>query len=361
MKRLLMACLFCAAQAHAQTETNKKLLTSTHFSALTAKAKDMNYSGTILIYRGKEKLLDWSNGKAEEEKGIVNSSAIRYNIGSIGKSFTSVLVMQLIEQGKLDLDKPVRKYLSEKVFSAGSPSITIRHLLNNTSGLGDYFESPEFSEEKTISTDDHLQLINKMKPVSETPGAGLHYSNSGFIVLGKILEQVYQKPYQQIVYERLLKPAGISDQQKVNAATGYFTDSTGLKRGEGNDPARWSAAGGIFLSAKELHAVINGIVDGKYIQPATLQRIWQKESRPEHEPPFVNYGLGWMLEDPNCIRLRGHNGGVKGFQAAFRYLPDDDLYIYFLSNRDGGIEAMFMNTIFMLMEAKGCKMEMPGQ
>jgi CubicO group peptidase (beta-lactamase class C family) len=361
MKRLVMVCLLFATQIQAQNQTNKKFLTSTHLSTLMTKAKEMNYSGTMLMYQGEEKLLAWSNGMAQNESGVANSTEVRYNIGSIGKSLTAVLIMQLLEQQKLELDKPVRQYLPKEVFSVGSPAITVRHLLNNTSGLGDFFESPDFSEEKTITIDDHLKLINQMKPVSDTPGTQLHYSNSGFIVLGKLLEQAYGKPFQQIVQERLLKTAGIRYQQKVVQVTGYFMDSTGLKKGEGNDPARWTSAGGIFLSANELHLLIHGIVTGKFIRKETLQRLWQKESRPEHEPPFVHYGLGWMLEDPNCIRLRGHNGGVKGFQSAFRYLPDDDLYIYFLSNRDGGIEAMFMNSIFMLMEAKGCKMEMPGQ
>lgn len=361
MKRLLMVCLLFATQMHAQNQTNKKFLTSTHLSALTTKAKEMNYSGAMLVYQGNEKLLAWSNGMAQNESAIANGIDVRYNIGSIGKSLTAVLIMQLVEQQKLELDKPVRQYLPKEVFTAGASTITVRHLLNNTSGLGDFFESPDFSEEKTITIDDHLKLINRMKPVSDTPGVQLHYSNSGFIVLGKLLEQVYGKSFQQIVQERLLKPAGINYQQKVTQATGYFVDSTGLKQGEGNDAARWTSAGGIFLSANELHLLMNGIITGKYIRKETLQRLWQKESKPAHEPPFVNYGLGWMLEDPNCIRLRGHNGGVKGFQSAFRYLPDDDLYIYFLSNRDGGIEAMFMETIFLIMDKKGCKMEMPGQ
>ncbi|MGV3594008.1 MAG: serine hydrolase, partial [Sediminibacterium sp.] len=143
-------------------------------------------------------------------------------------------------------------------------------------------------------------------------------------------------------------------------ATGYYVEKDSLKVGEGNDPSKWSSAGGLFLTVQELHLLIKGIMDGKLISKESLQRLWTKESRPEHEPPFVHYGLGWMLEDPNCIQLRGHNGGVKGFQAAFRYLPQEDTFIYFLSNRDGGIESMFMETIFLLMERKGCKMEMPG-
>lgn len=360
MKQLLMACLLLSTQTIAQTETKKKILTSLDLGALTTKATEMKLSATMLVYQGNKNLLTWSGGLADAEKKIDNSDKIRYNLGSIGKSLTAVLIMQLVENKKIELDQPVRKYLPIGTLKTGSEAITVRHLLNNTSGLGDFFESPDFKEETTLSIDDHMKLINAMKPISDTSGTSMSYSNSGFIVLGKLLELQYGKPYQQIVKEQLLKPVGVDYDRQAATATGYYEENKTLKVGEGNDPQRWTSAGGIFLTAKELHQVISGLMAGKYIKKESLERLWQKETRPEHEPPFVHYGLGWMLEDPNCIRLRGHNGGVKGFQAAFRYLPDDDVYVYFLSNRDAGIEAIFMETIFFLMEKKGCKMEMPG-
>jgi CubicO group peptidase (beta-lactamase class C family) len=360
MKHVWIACLLISFQLQAQTETSKKLLTSTDLSVLASKAKANQFSGTLLMVQGKDNGWSWSNGLAQEELKIANGDGVRYNLGSIGKSLTAVLIMQLIEQKKMVLDEPVKKYLPAGTLTTGSDAITIRHLLNNTSGLGDFFESPDYSESKTISIDDHMKLVNGMKPVSMEPGKSLHYSNSGFIVLGKLLELHYGKPYQQIVKERLLQPVGIHYDAKKPIATGYYVEKDSLKIGEGNDPSKWSSAGGLFLTVQELHLLIKGMMDGKLISKESLQRLWTKESRPEQEPPFVHYGLGWMLEDPNCIQLRGHNGGVKGFQAAFRYLPQEDTFIYFLSNRDGGIESIFMETIFLLMERKGCKMEMPG-
>lgn len=360
MKHLWIACLLISLQLQAQTETTKKLLTSTDLSVLASKAKANQFSGTILIVQGKENGWSWSNGQAQEKLKIANGDGVRYNLGSIGKSLTAVLIMQLVEQKKILLDQPVRKYLPDGTLTAGSDAITIRHLLNNTSGLGDFFESPDYSETKTVTIDDHMKLLNAMKAVSDEPGKTLHYSNSGFIVLGKLLELHYRKSYQEIVKERLLKPVGINYDAKKTLATGYYLENGSLKVGEGNDPSKWSSAGGLFLTVQELHQLIKGIVTGKFIAKQSLQRLWTKESRPEQEPPFVHYGLGWMLEDPNCIQLRGHNGGVKGFQAAFRYMPDEDVFVYFLSNRDGGIESIFMDTIFLLMEKKGCKMEMPG-
>ncbi len=360
MKHLWIACLLISFQLQAQTETSKKLLTSTDLSVLASKAKANQFSGTLYIVQGKENGWSWSNGQAQEKLKIANGDGVRYNLGSIGKSLTAVLIMQLVEQQKIVLDQPVKKYLPTGTLTVGSDAMTVRHLLNNTSGLGDFFEHPDYSEAKTITIDDHMKLVNGMKTVSDEPGKTLHYSNSGFIVLGKLLELHYGKPYQQIVKEQLLKPVGINYDVKKPTATGYYLENDSLKLGEGNDPSKWSSAGGLFLTVQELHQLIKGIVEGKFISKESLQRLWTKESRPEQEPPFVNYGLGWMLEDPNCIQLRGHNGGVKGFQAAFRYMPQDDVFVYFLSNRDGGIESMFMETIFLLMEKKGCKMEMPG-
>lgn len=359
MKYLWMLCMLGVAQLQAQNETPKKLLTSTDLTRLADKAKAMPFSGTVMIIQGKESSWSWSNGLAQENNQLANGDDIRYNIGSIGKSLTAVLVMQLAEQKKILLDDPVRKYLPAGTFTSGSATITIRHLLNHTSGLGDFFESPDYSETQTRSIDDHMKLVNAMKPVSPEPGKSFHYSNCGFIVLGKLLEHYYGKPYQQIVQAQLLLPLGIDYNAPMKTATGYYIEKDSLKIGDGNYPALWTSAGGLFLSVKELHLLIKAITEGKFISKQSLQQLWNKESRPEQDPAFIHYGLGWMIEDPNCIQLRGHNGGVKGFQAAFRYLPEDDMYIYFLSNRDGGIEQIFMNTIFLLMDKKGCKMEMP--
>lgn len=84
--------------------------------------------------------------------------------------------------------------------------------------------------------------------------------------------------------------------------------------------------------------------------------MWNKESHPEMDPPFVHYGLGWMVEDPAGVLLRGHNGGIGGFQSAFRYLPQDDLYFSFLSNYGNSVDEMFLQVVIYLMHRKGLKL-----
>ncbi|ULQ54912.1 beta-lactamase family protein [Flavihumibacter rivuli] len=341
---------------HRPSDTTRLLLGPADADSLKARIASTNFSGTFQLVQGNQTIMSFSKGWASEQAKQTNTAETRYNIGSIGKSLTAILIMQLVEQQAIQLDQPVNKYLSKSWQIGNGDKITIRHCLNQTSGLGDYFEHPKYNDSATRTIDQHMALVKDMKLVKDTPGIDLHYSNSGFIVLGKILEERYQKSYQEIVKTKLLQPAGIDYAAKVPYGTGYAQKDGVWVIGEGNDPSHWTSAGGIFLNTRELNQVLTALLKGKYISAASLQQLWGKESRPAHEPPFVHYGLGWMVEDPGGFPLRGHNGGVRGFQAAFRYVPSDDISFYIFSNRDGGAEEVFMMVLFYMMEKKGVKM-----
>lgn len=323
---------------------------------IVEKANEIGFSGTIFIYQDKQQVYYHRSGYANVDDQIQNDSSIRYNIGSIGKSITAILMMQLVEQGKIKLNENANQYLP-KAFQLNHPSgVTVRQLLNMTSGLGDYFDSPDYSD--TInSVDGLMKLVLAAKPANDTPGIRINYSNSSFIVLGKILEHHYQKSYQQIVVEKILRPAGILfDQSKIHAV-GYSQENDKWIVGKDNMHGNWSAAGGLYLTVTELHAVIKTLINGGYINQQTLNSMWNKEVHPEMDPPFVYYGLGWMVEEPGNVKLRGHNGGVRGFQSVFRYIPDDNLYIYILSNHENGAENLFMQTLMHYLNRKGIQLQ----
>lgn len=315
------------------------------------------FCGSFLLVQGNRTLVSVSKGLAHERDKVPNMSDTRFNIGSIGKSLTAILIMQLVEQGKLSLNHPVNSYLPELWKIANGGKITIRHCLNQTSGLGDFFEHPKYNESTTHTIDQHMELVKDMKLVSDTPELKLQYSNSGFIVLGKILEVIHKKPYQDIVKDLLLKPAGINYADKKPVSTGYVINDGQKVIGEGNDPSHWTSAGGIFMTTGELNQLMTALLQEKYLTRQSIMQLWAKESRPEHEPPFVHYGLGWMVEDPGGFPLRGHNGGVKGFQASFRHIPSDGIGFYIFSNMDNGAEQVFMPVLFYLMGKKGIRMD----
>jgi CubicO group peptidase (beta-lactamase class C family) len=257
-----------------------------------------------------------------------------------------VLIQQLIAKGKLRPDQTLAQMLPDEKQIPNASTITLQHLLTHTSGLGDFFEHPNYEKAKPVTTEDFMKLIREMKPVSDTPGKAFHYSNGGYIVLGKILEQQYGKPYQQIVKEQILLKVGIDTAQAGHQyATGYYKQDGQWTIGEGNDPNRWSSAGGIYLSANEWHRFAQALVSGQLLDTASIQQVWTRYARPAGNPDFVGYGRGFMIESPDGLTFIGHNGGIKGFQSAYRYLPQADMYLYVFSNHDGSAEEVFMTIL----------------
>lgn len=337
-------------------QTTVTTLSGDDIKVITGLLQKTGFNGSVFISQKGKTVLDYHTGFADKEKGIANNKALRYNIGSIGKTLTAVLIMKLVEQDKLELEKTVAHYLPGTSLK-NADKITIRQLLNMKSGLGDYFTEPGFDESRTFTNKSIFEYVKRSKPVNDTPGIHVNYSNSSFIVAGAILEQLYQNDFLEIVRRQLLEPAGIVISAR-ECTIGYeLRDGQWKPAKNGNNPEAFAAAGGLFLSSVELHQLMQYIIKGNYLSPATLNRMWNKEAHPEMDPPFVHYGLGWMVEDPGGILLRGHNGGVEGFQSAFRYLPQDDLYISFLSNHGNGTEEAFMWVLMFWLNKKGVQLQ----
>ncbi len=334
-------------------ESSEKRFDENDFKVLEQTAKDQEFTGAMAIFQGNQLVFNYSSGEANAETSLANGLDVRFNVGSIGKSLTSILVFRQVETGNIDLDQTVDQYLPESERVPNDSLITVRHLLTNTSGLGDFFESPEYVEGKRYDVSSLFSLVQKMPWIKDRPGTGLDYSNSGFIVLGRILEHIHGKPYQSIVQEELLNPLNINYSKPSPLASGWKLENETWTLGEGNDPESWSSAGGIFLSIEELHRLISFLVKDGYLKQGTKELMWTPQVQPAHEPPFVHYAFGWMVEKPQDLHFIGHNGGVRGFQAAFRYLPQSDTYIYTFSNRENGAEELFMKALMQLIEKAG--------
>jgi CubicO group peptidase (beta-lactamase class C family) len=267
------------------------------------------------------------------------------NTCSNGKSMTAVLIQQLIAKEILQPDQTLRQLLPEENLP-NADSITLQHLLTHTSGLGDFFDHPDYSKANPVTTDDFMKLIREQPAAHNEPGKKFAYSNAGYIVLGKILEDHYKMPYQQIVKIKILLPLGIDTSSQGHVyAKGYFKSDNHWVVGDGNDPNRWSAAGGLYLSANEWHLFAQSLAEEKLLDRKSLDAVWTRYSRPEKNPEFVGYGRGFMIESPANLTFIGHNGGIKGFQSAYRYVPQADMYIYVFSNHDGSAEEVFMTLL----------------
>lgn len=191
------------------------------------------FSGVVLIAQDGKPFYHKAFGLADREKGIANKLNTKFDIGSMNKTFTRVVILQLVEEGKLKLKDKLSKILpefSDKIFS----KITVSHLLNHTAGFGDYYMSPGFFdapiEEKNIES--LVKRIRQM-PLLFKPGTENEYSNSGYILLGAIIEKITGKSYHQNVKDRIVIPLKLNEtyvEDKYNVpdrAIGYFKTMRG--------------------------------------------------------------------------------------------------------------------------------------
>jgi CubicO group peptidase (beta-lactamase class C family) len=293
------------------------------------------FSGTVLVAKGGEVIYADAFGEANKDHGVLNTLETRYNIGSIGKTITGVAIMQLVEQGKVELDAPVSGYLEG--FPYGD-SITIHHLLSHTSGMFNYMAHPDYRARmpRLRRIDDWLPLIYDQELVFETPGERFAYSNSGIVTLGAVIEGVTGMPYEDYIRAKILEPAGMTatainypEEIVPNRASGY-TKSVSGKSYTGAilqvPPA--SADGGIETTVGDLLAFDRALYGESLLSEESKERMFT--------PNLEGYAYCWGISMAHGRKTIGHGGGAPGVSASFTRYPDDDVTIIVLSNYSGG-------------------------
>lgn len=236
-------------------------------------------SGAVLITKGAAPLLQKAFGLASREHNVPNRMDTKFNLGSINKIFTQIAIGQLSEQGKLSLDDKFGKHLPDYPNRDAAAKVTIRHLLDMASGIGDFF-GPEFQDtpkDRLRSVKDFLPLFAG-KPLMFEPGTKQRYSNGGYIVLGAIIEKVSGQDYYEYVREHIFKPAGMQNSEwyeadipTPNLATGYTREGMEGKRARRTNiylqPAKGSPAGGGYSTAEDLLKFSLALQTGKLRLP----------------------------------------------------------------------------------------------
>jgi CubicO group peptidase (beta-lactamase class C family) len=337
-------------------------------AALTALTARERFSGVVLIAKGDKVLFEKAYGLASREYGVANTIDTRFNLASAGKMFTAVTIARLAEAGRISLDDPISKYLDASWISPEQGKVTIAQLLDHTSGFGSYF-SPAFmdmSRAKLKTVDDYKPLIAGTKLEFE-PGTKWSYSNSGFHLLGAIIEKVTGEPYDVYVGKTLWTPTGMAgtaalDLEAVNHdyAQGYAKDLRAPPPPPSGPPpsrddframltamnamqdkmeaggfdirnnvfehvVKGGPAGGTVSTAPDMLRFANALADGKLVSPAMVRTM----STPKPNSPTYGYGL--QLTDGGY----GHTGGFPGISTAVIIYPDGYRLII-LSNIDGG-------------------------
>ena len=340
MKRLGVFCLLgvliysFTAQGQEWDSTGQKI------EALVRAHSDLDmFSGTVLVAKNGNVIYSGAFGEANKDHSVANRLNTRYNIGSIGKTFTAVAIMQLMEAGKLQLTDPLSEYLPDFPFPE-KDSINIHHLLTHTSGLGDYFDHKDFfaKMDSLRGIKDVLPLVYDQKP--EFPaGTRFLYSNSGMLLLGAIIEEVSGMPYKEYLQRHILGPAGMKEtgivyEEEVlpNRAIGYTknADDTYTANVLTIPPA--CSAGGIRTTVADLLKFDQGLNGTKLLSEESKKMMFTPSSLNAHA------ACGWEVKEMVGHRFVGHSGGAGGVEAYFFRFIDDGYTVVVLSNYTNGAE-----------------------
>jgi CubicO group peptidase (beta-lactamase class C family) len=296
---------------------------------------DHKFMGTVLIAKGDHTIFDKGYGYANLEWQIPNTPDTKFRLGSVTKQFTATSILLLEERGKLKTDDLVKKYVPDA--PAAWDKITIYHLLTHTSGIPSFTSFPEYPEfEKKPATPEELVKRFKDKPLEFEPGSQFKYSNSGYLLLGYLIDKISGEEYPQFLKENIFVPLGMGDSgYDLNAtviahrAAGYTPKPSGEIQNTGYiDMTIPYSAGALYSTTRDLLKWELGLYGGKVLQTESLRKM---------TTPFKeNYGCGLFISNGGGHKKIDHGGGIEGFNTELAYYPDDQLTVIVLANLNGG-------------------------
>ncbi|MGB3182645.1 MAG: serine hydrolase [Cyclobacteriaceae bacterium] len=335
-KILLFSLLICFSPGIRAQDSN---LTARMDSLMSANYHADEPGATVLVKKGDQVLLRKAYGMADMELGVPLKPENVFRLGSITKQFTAAAILMLREEGKVKLDEPLTTYLTDYPAETGG-KVTVRHLLNHTSGIPSYTGMPDFST--YIREDLNLDgLIAKFKdlPLEFEPGTEWSYNNSGYILLGAIIEAASGKTYEEYIEEEIFAPLGMENSYYGNVSDIIPGRVEGYKRsGEEIQVAGYlsmnlpHAAGSLLSNVDDL-TTWNEALKGESLLPrAALEESWTPAKLSDGTD--TGYGYGWLLGESGGKRVIEHGGGINGFRTIISRVPDEDLLVVILQNRE---------------------------
>jgi len=296
------------------------------------------FMGTVLLARGDTVLLSKAYGSANLEWKIPNTATTKFRLGSVTKQFTAASILLLEERGKLNTADPVSKYLPDA--PATWEKITLHHLLTHTSGIPNFTSFPEYRTfQLSPTTPEKTIALFRDKPLEFAPGEKMNYSNSGYIVLGAIIEKVSGTSYERFVTDNVFTPLGMKD-------SGYDSNSRIIERraagysGGPGGPVNTGfihmtiphAAGALYSTTEDLLRWERALFANKVLSASSVQKM---------TTPFKgDYALGLVVQTRNNRKVIQHGGGIEGFNTDLRYYPETATTVVVLSNINGPASAI---------------------
>jgi CubicO group peptidase (beta-lactamase class C family) len=301
------------------------------------------FSGSILVARNGEPVASKAYGMANLELAVPNTTQTVFRLGSITKQFTATAIMMLQERGKLRVSDSICAYLTP--CAAAWQPLTIRHLLTHTSGIPSYTGFPDFPRTTVLPTS-AAEMIDRLKdkPLEFAPGEKVAYSNSGYYLLGLIIERASGMPYADFLQTSIFTPLGmdqtgydISARIIRNRAAGYARQAGETVNAAYMDMSVPYAAGALYSTTEDLLRWDRALYTETLVSRTSLDEMFTPEKG--------GYGYGWMIGTRLDRPVIAHGGGIYGFAAHIARYPDDRVTVIVLSNVEGAAAGRTANDL----------------
>lgn len=300
-----------------------------------AYAADLPGAAVLVAQEGRP-LLRKAYGMANLELGVPLRPEMVFRIGSVTKQFTAAAILMLLEEGKLALDDPLEKFLPG--YPVHGHTITVEHLLTHTSGIQSYTGMPDFEKVMTRDmTPTEMVDFFKGQPMEFAPAKRYNYNNSGYFLLGVIIEKLAGVSYAEFLQQRIFDPLEMKntyydDPKRIipNRASGYAKDNETLINDRYLSMTQPFSAGALASTVDDLLAWDSALYTEKLVSRESLQRAWTPYRLADGKE--LHYGYGWGLHTYQGSTWIEHGGGINGFLCQAIRLPQEKLYVAVLTN-----------------------------
>jgi CubicO group peptidase (beta-lactamase class C family) len=305
-------------------------VTSKYDEYLDACVRVRHFSGAVLVIRDGMTIFSKGYGLANAEHQVPNAPETRFRLGSITKQFTAMAILILQERGKLAVGDPIGKYLEDAPESW--KGVTIHHLLTHTSGIHSYTSDPDYVK-KMAQPETVKSMIARFRdrPLDFKPGERFQYSNSGYFLLGAIIEKVSGQSYEAFLREAIFDPLDMKDTGYdhpgtvlAHRASGYTRKGDILENAAYLDMAQPYAAGSLYSTTLDLARWDRALHDGALITKESMTRLFTPEKN--------DYAYGWSVTTRSGRKEIGHGGGINGFATDIVRYPDQNVCVVVLCN-----------------------------